>query len=1189
MNYSKYGISESYIPTVYHNKIVIDKTTATTINENLSQNPYINENKATVEVLLGPGAPGSPEGDGVVGQIDQAAPVGFLGNVSSGPAQTLVTVDYNIVFNVPSYADFVNLTKDDDFTKSFTLVSMLCWKDNSLPMTPVYTGESIVLIPGSDIANEIENLKKDTNTFNVKLGTLQEVFAKVAQDGLDLKNIDNFTRYRREFPDGRTYFQVPYKKKFIIPKDSTPYIHLASFMAVQDFQIDLDLNFGGFPIDDENITSVSAFEAYNLGEQTINFGPLSVDTLVYNDKPQTKGVFYTIAQNQSTFEGTPPPGLSDAENNVTSLFDLLREEKFNDLKGSPWLGAVHKHEGRYMAGSSHDFSQIQPFLDPNVVPNRKLIDLRPLREIKEQKINFTSLLKNIKTTKTNYFSDDSKTDLLEKLTVISDPLLSLKKPFYSDYGHVDGFFAVNYTNFLRKHSIFSSLIENNSSLVQNAVFNEIFQNNQFDIKIKVFRYDVKTHASKLIYDSSRADPGGTFSSNPSLNSQQYPGNKNNININLGYLNVVSMNKNAIELDTDMSKVEYYTFSDYDGQIDLEREYKYEIEIEMNDPLFTYLSEGIKAMDKAIRGDGKILGLEQILTMINTKTGKNNVVSGGQDFPYVKSNISSQTTNTIQNSTIIDAIRNYDSLNGVESISEGINPQLTALSDLFETPILYSLGSVSGDLIDGIIKVAYDILDIENAGNISIDLIQLLINTLSSIRDNLKNSINAISNVDITTQSFGYRAETVSPMNGNFDKRIIREKIRSDFKIAIPTSGFDYTEGFKEGDNDGTKQITVSNMQTGVSQYHSKYFNLNTPTQNGIAPNFLSIYQFSNIALEKDGVVLPKGLSTDSDLNTWSDILQFLLLFRQKNVSKITNKTTFTYEASTGTEFEVDINSGLNVEKNLPLLKSLDRSQKQLSSKGLSIPDQIPSNQQFYSLFDAEEKQTDENNSNTVVPSNNLRRNNLSRYFASYVNNATEVANKNQDKFLGGVDLTVDASGEIANIDQQTIPSIALVQYGNNITPINPTGYPAGQDIGVTFTQYYENNVWGSESKRLFLDKYAEFFFDFVNNVKIEYLSGFKSYSYEGIPIQVSALDAFNNISIDQYEWKTLTNDVVSSLNGLNDGAVLCKMVDYIPKAFEGLDIPLVQKLKYYKKYYKYFLIIGGNNKDLEVRPFGSTI
>ena len=48
------------------------------------------------------------------------------------------------------------------------------------------------------------------------------------------------------------------------------------------------------------------------------------------------------------------------------------------------------------------------------------------------------------------------------------------------------------------------------------------------------------------------------------------------------------------------------------------------------------------------------------------------------------------------------------------------------------------------------------------------------------------------------------------------------------------------------------------------------------------------------------------------------------------------------------------------------------------------------------------------------------------------------------------------------------------------------------------------------------------------------------------------------------------------------------MVDFVPEAFEFTKIPLIEKLKFYKKYYNYFLIIRGQ-KDLQIKAFGSSI
>ena len=340
MDYSKYGISESYLPTVYHNRIIIDKTTAVNaFIKNLTESAYI-----------------------------QVTPdIGFVGLYDFGsPIQTLVTVDTNIVFNVPSYADFVDLSKDDNFADSFEVVTHLFWKNPNFGTSPSALNVDLPNKYMEQVADIISNI----NSVEYQKYSLSTVFNNIGKDSLNLTNFDNFTRYQRRFPDGQTYFQVPYTIKFQVPLENIPYMYLLSHASVTDFNIDLNLNFGGFEINDDSITSVSAFEAYNLsnGDGATRAGPLIVDTLISNNNTQTKGVLYTIAQNQSTYQGQIPEGVDLQE--VTGS-DILREEKFNDLKGTPWLGGVHKHEGRYMAGASHT-DKPHPYLDANVVQNKKL-------------------------------------------------------------------------------------------------------------------------------------------------------------------------------------------------------------------------------------------------------------------------------------------------------------------------------------------------------------------------------------------------------------------------------------------------------------------------------------------------------------------------------------------------------------------------------------------------------------------------------------------------------------------------------------------------------------------------------------------------------------------------------------------------------------------------------------------------
>ena len=112
----------------------------------------------------------------------------------------------------------------------------------------------------------------------------------------------------------------------------------------------------------------------------------------------------------------------------------------------------------------------------------------------------------------------------------------------------------------------------------------------------------------------------------------------------------------------------------------------------------------------------------------------------------------------------------------------------------------------------------------------------------------------------------------------------------------------------------------------------------------------------------------------------------------------------------------------------------------------------------------------------------------------------------------------------------------------------------------------------------------------MNSVRIEYLSGFDTYDYFGIlnESNKSQIDTLNNIDISSHRWDDLTNSVLDQLS--QNQTILCKMVDINALTSVLLaNVPLIQKIKFYKKYYNYFLIIKGNEKDLKIRKFGSTI
>ena len=69
-------------------------------------------------------------------------------------------------------------------------------------------------------------------------------------------------------------------------------------------------------------------------------------------------------------------------------------------------------------------------------------------------------------------------------------------------------------------------------------------------------------------------------------------------------------------------------------------------------------------------------------------------------------------------------------------------------------------------------------------------------------------------------------------------------------------------------------------------------------------------------------MLPEGFFTSSDYENWQNLLQLLLLFIEKNASKLTRNSVFTYTPNDTGKFKFDINKNLNIEENFGLLKSL---------------------------------------------------------------------------------------------------------------------------------------------------------------------------------------------------------------------------------------------------------------------------
>ena len=744
----------------------------------------------------------------------------------------------------------------------------------------------------------------------------------------------------------------------------------------------------------------------------------------------------------------------------------------------------------------------------------------------------------------NYLSNKKSDNPIKKITVISDPLFSINSK-----GDVDGFFAINYTNMIRKYSVFSNILEKNTDIVSSLNIPQALQNS---LSVNIYRVETikDKQIESLIYNSDRAIDGHYFEER-SLNSKQMNEGYKNKPIEIGFLNVLDVDKNLLNTNDRYTLLEFYNFTDMDYKKKPETKYKYKIEIQMIDPVFDYLNQSITAIENVLSGGGIAVGLEEILSYVKTIKSKKSI----QD-----------------NLTLVKYIQKKDTENPTQSIILTNNRyQLTALRALFIDNNILSLFGIDSPTASKIYSAVNNILSLDNFNNISIKLLNLLISKFTFMKNNLNSKINTISNLNVTNQNFGIKESGISSINGNSSKRVIFESITSKEYVKTLQYGFNYLSKFKSMDGMGLKQVSNSDYILQANRSLARYYNTQEPESfSASLREYINNFLYSSMLLAQDGVVLPEKLIKDIKSEDWTQIFKILLLFIKQDASnKIINIETIYKQ---GEEFLKELEANIDVE----LINSLDRSRKQLAQKGLRmVPKTIANLKDFIEADD--EIQTDQIAGDRSVSNTEFSMTNSTDYFSSFINNLQE--NKNTNNSLKQINDTI-VNNEIPSIESQSVPAICLIEYNNEVR--TSFGNP---EPGVDFKKYYENRVWSTKSGELFLDRYAEFFFNFINTVKVEYLYGFDTYTFENILNNEKTLDTLNNINVNSYTFKQLTNSTVEELE--TGKVLLCKLVDHIPEAFFKTNRSLSSKFKFFKKYYSYFLIIKGP-RDLQIKRFGSS-
>ena len=1180
--YKNYGIGESFLPKVYFNKITIDKASPRKQLKG-DMSPYIDESTVLTRTTY-------DDSGNVVGSSGADYTVmDSYKKASNTKEKTFVHVQSKIVFNVADVATFKSIVEDDDFNDSLNFTIHALYKKPNSPAGKdfIYSTSTVsqqVLLQDSYLQNKMNTTVSHVVTENINIaGIIGQIVNSDAEDANSVGTFQVFQKYEKQFPNGKKYFEIPYNFTFELDSENPSYIHLFAFPIVmlEDFDLDISYNFGDFTVED-----TSTFEEVaGLEDSESNFfiGSPTFETIVSDSKAQTVGTVFTVANNQSSTTST-------------SEVNLQREEKFNDIKGSAWFGDVHKADGRYMAGGTHG-EELHPFLDIHFVQNRKVVDLRPIKQVKDTKIDFSTLDEFLDLNPTKYGSSNNKKYSLDNLAIFSECFLSVNKE-----GDISGFFGIDYMKLFRVHGILPAMLDKLADATNNAAssFDNLFRDTVKNIlseasKFKIFRKG--PNETKLIYDSSFVDSQGVY---PDYSSAAGKTIKSKFPGAGGYLNPVPLNAEDFDL-SEISLLEFYTFSDLDKNKNFDTDYSYEIEVTLNDPIYTLLNEVLQLVNIAIEGRGKTLGLKQLITLV-TNQPKNKSVLNTSGSPYIKGNFLDLMPQNTQEGfggkkfvvpkTILETISDYDSQYNQDSIS-WTNGTLGVLEDLLETNILAlllnsqkSAAKISDTIFSEAVRAASSLSDDEN---ISLEGITVVYDTLVSLRNDLSYIITGLSANNHSKVASGNNAlnSSVSPSNTNANLRKITAKKRFPYTVRKTNHGFDYAAifggpGMKASHKGSLLQLAAAPFRSAMQMVLRKYYSSDALKEDQL-PNKANISDngYSFLPLYDQGVVLPKRLRSPVDENNWTNTLHSLLLFKKDKLAKMDKDNIFSYnqeEVNTPFTKYVLNNSAKNghdlakSELTINDLIKAERNQTLISDYGMNIQDKVKTTKGV-EVSDGNETSKGAVDIDTKSSTTNV----LTNYFLSYVNNYSEgeftTENLSSPPFISSADGSKVAAQIMALILYKQVPGWSETGLSENVA--NNRNFKSVFD-----------SLFGQESSQLFANRFAEYFFTFLNLVRIDYLSDFEKFdpSFPGSP-QAKTMMNVDNVALVSSKWKKLT---LPAINQIPDGkSLLCRITNH--KSPFVADNDIRRELLFYQNFNKYFLINNGSETLSTVNKLGSQL
>jgi hypothetical protein len=292
-------------------------------------------------------------------------------------------------------------------------------------------------------------------------------------------------------------------------------------------------------------------------------GRTAGEVLIANGRTPKQGMIFFISTNQDT--------------------DVLGNSKFDNIMGDLWLGGVHKHGSRFMAGNTHDPNTDHPFLDYLMVDSKLVQDFRQLSQIKKQIINFNPEKSAI--TGANYVNNQLSSlpsANFDNLACFGDLIQTANTS-----RQVKMSFCIDWGKLVKKNCLMPAVLDSLASQypeLMQPFFDKKGMPNILSFKIYRRRVDAKNDVindtgEKLIYDGYpniyyTSEFGKTIIKNDNIASY-----KPNVKSALVPLKL----KYSLADAGFNGHMSHYTFTDYDIGTIARGTYEYSVEVEITDP------------------------------------------------------------------------------------------------------------------------------------------------------------------------------------------------------------------------------------------------------------------------------------------------------------------------------------------------------------------------------------------------------------------------------------------------------------------------------------------------------------------------------------------------------------------------------------------------------------------------------